>query len=1644
MLSPNPAKAGPAGGEVTFGSGNIAQSGSTYTITQASKNLSLNWQSFNVAPSETVNFVQPSASAIAVNRIYDINGSKILGQLNANGQVYLINPNGILFGQGAQVNVGGLVASTLDMSDANLNTSTRFLHGNGSGLIVNQGLINASRGGYVALLGNTVSNEGSITVQQGTVALGAGSAATLTFSDNSLVKMQIDQSLLNSLSENAGLIHADGGLVIMNAGTKDALLASVVNNSGVIEAHTVEDHNGIITLLGGMANGNVTVGGKLDASAPNGGNGGFIETSGAHVKIADNATITTAAPLGKTGTWLIDPYDYTIAASGGNITGSALGTSLGNNNVTIFSSQGSTGSSGDININDTVSWAANKLTLSAGHSINVNAMLNGSSTAKLALEYGQGTVALNNSGDYIVNSPINLPAGENFSTKLGSDGGIKSYSVITSLGIAGDASTAPTIATLQGIAASANLAGNYALGSNIDAAGTSVWNTSAGFTPIGTSTAAYSGLTSKEVYSGTFDGLGHTVSGLTINNTTAKTVGLFGTTAVGSIIRNIGLVGGSVKGLNDVGGLAGINYAVISNSYNTGSVTGTAADATFVGGLLGSNSNSNVTDCYTTGDVTGTTSVGGLIGSNKVTGPLVTNTYATGNVKGTTSVGGLMGTNVGDLSKSYATGNVTQIDGGAGIGGLIGTNSAALVTNVYATGNVLSLTAAAGLIGTHSGAMLSNSYATGKVTGTTVPGVLIGTNSGGFANIYYKTSNLIPATSEATPGLLATGLTDAGMLQKSSFVGFDFTYTWDIRENLSNPILRSLANYVTVTAADAATKVYDGITYHGGNGVTYSGTYKGILPGVLSYGGTSQGAVNANATAYTITPLQSTTNYQYIFTSVDGKLIINPKPLDLSALSITRPYNGSASDGAGSSYTLNGGGLVTGQNLAITGASTFNSKNVGATLNSFVSSSAVSNGSSGLVSNYSLSGAINVINGGITRLSSVAWVGGTIGSWFDSANWEGGAVPDLSNVATVTIPTGTSFSFNNSGSPVNVDTVNGTGTSMELQAGTLNVATDLHVATLAQTVGILNGAGNVSVSKSFSQVGSGTIAMTGNVSLTQLDEDLSVNSLSGKNVTLVAGDNINLGAITVTGKLALEYGLDDSANGNTHDYSISAPVNLPAGQNFSTKLGSNGIVKDYTVITSLGDRDDATPEHTEATLQGMAAISNLAGNFVLGANIDASATGTSNYNGSAGFVPIGSSVNNFKGYFDGLGHTITNLNFDIGATANAGLFGYTFGPTRIQNVGLTGGVMKGGAATGGLVGYNDSGLIRNSYNTGNVTGAAFTGGLVGQDISGNIVNSYTTGVIIGAAYTGGLLGGGTIVNVTSSYATGSVHGAAGTGGLVGAITTGTVTDSYATGKVLGGAGTGGLVGTSTGLITKSYATGVVTGRIEGNENNGGSASVGGLVGATTGEVNLSYATGSVYGADGVGGLVGATTALINNTYATGTVTGTTSIVGGLVGATTGLLQNSYATGIVISTASATTGALAGTATVAISNSFYDKDVNVGMKGIGAQSIAGGVTGMSTVNMKLQSNFTTALTSTLANATPVAPNWDFASTWIILPGSTPFFKALMKSLVITAKDLIGLCWRRYLFGDPHINTRWHIKLQLFWQWRDNIDWAEQCR
>ena len=272
----------PTGGMVSAGAASISSSASKLTVTQSSQNAAINWQSFSIGSGEAVQFVQPNANSVALNRVVGSDPSSILGSLSANGRVFLANPNGVLFGKGAQVNVGGLVASTLNITDANFMAGEYRFSGTG-GAVLNQGSITAD-GGYVALLGANVSNQGVISAKLGAVVLAAGAAMTLDLAGDGRLKVAVDQSAVNALVQNGGVIRADGGQVTMTASAAGQLLRTVVNNTGVIEAQSVGDRDGLITLVGDPNNGIVEVSGTLNASGLGAGQtGGSITITGNEV-----------------------------------------------------------------------------------------------------------------------------------------------------------------------------------------------------------------------------------------------------------------------------------------------------------------------------------------------------------------------------------------------------------------------------------------------------------------------------------------------------------------------------------------------------------------------------------------------------------------------------------------------------------------------------------------------------------------------------------------------------------------------------------------------------------------------------------------------------------------------------------------------------------------------------------------------------------------------------------------------------------------------------------------------------------------------------------------------------------------------------------------------------------------------------------------------------------------------------------------------------------------------------------------------------------------------------------------------------------------------------------------------------------------
>ncbi|MDI1271639.1 MAG: filamentous hemagglutinin N-terminal domain-containing protein, partial [Polaromonas sp.] len=299
----------PAGGQVSAGQASIQASGASMTITQASARAAIDWQSFNIGGAAAVTFNQPSAAAIALNRVTGQDASQIMGQLSSNGQVFLLNPNGVLFGSTAQVNVGGLVASTLGLSNDDFMAGNHRFSGSSTASVVNQGRLTAADGGYVALLAAQAKNEGVIQARLGNVSLAAGSDVTLNLNNGSLLGLTVNQGVVGALADNSHLIQAEGGKVLMTAQAADRLVSAVVNNRGVIEARGVIAKDGVIRLLGDNNAGIVTNTGALSADTVQGQARSVLQAG----QIEAGSVNLSAAYA------LVQTQDARIRAEGGNI-----------------------------------------------------------------------------------------------------------------------------------------------------------------------------------------------------------------------------------------------------------------------------------------------------------------------------------------------------------------------------------------------------------------------------------------------------------------------------------------------------------------------------------------------------------------------------------------------------------------------------------------------------------------------------------------------------------------------------------------------------------------------------------------------------------------------------------------------------------------------------------------------------------------------------------------------------------------------------------------------------------------------------------------------------------------------------------------------------------------------------------------------------------------------------------------------------------------------------------------------------------------------------------------------------------------------------------------------------------------------------
>ncbi|MFO1246630.1 MAG: filamentous hemagglutinin N-terminal domain-containing protein [Alphaproteobacteria bacterium] len=402
-----PAAAQPVGGSVVAGQAQVSSFGATTVINQSTSQAIINWQDFSVGAGSAVQFNQPSAASITLNRVTGTNASKIEGAVRANGQVWLLNPNGVLFGNNARVDVGGLLATTSDLANQDF-LEGRYNFAGGKNGIINKGAINASSGGSVVLSAPTVINSGLIRANAGHVVLGGTDTFTVDFHGDRLLSYAVGANSKGGSVTNTGTISAPGGTIILTAKAAQGVQDAVVNNTGMIEATSVREENGEIILeadggsvassgtldasgkaagqtggtikvlgkdvvltdgasidvSGSAGGGTVMIGGNFQGrgseqhaqttlvgkasikanaidggnggkvavwsdgdtgfagaiearGGASGGNGGQVETSGHNLQVLDGATVTTLAPMGKSGNWLLDPKFIIIDSSGG-------------------------------------------------------------------------------------------------------------------------------------------------------------------------------------------------------------------------------------------------------------------------------------------------------------------------------------------------------------------------------------------------------------------------------------------------------------------------------------------------------------------------------------------------------------------------------------------------------------------------------------------------------------------------------------------------------------------------------------------------------------------------------------------------------------------------------------------------------------------------------------------------------------------------------------------------------------------------------------------------------------------------------------------------------------------------------------------------------------------------------------------------------------------------------------------------------------------------------------------------------------------------------------------------------------------------------------------------------------------------------
>ena len=1222
----------PTGGQVASGNVTIAApAGNALNITQTSDKGIINWQSFNVGSGEKVNFLQPGASASTLNRVIGSDPTSIFGQINANGQVFLVNNSGIYFAPGSQVNAAGLVASTLSLADSDYLAGNLSLTG-GSGSVVNEGVIKA---GFVALAGAQVSNTGAIVADGGTAALAAGGRVTLNLIGSDLVSVSVDAPTAAALVHSGGIVQADGGQVFITAKAADALLATVVNVDGIVQAHSIGSRNGVITLAGGDS-GVVNVSGTLDASGKGAGQtGGTVKVTGANVGLF-NGTIDASGDAGGGvvrvgGDWHGAGADGDANASQAIVDGtstinaSALTSGKGGNVVVwsqdrtqvaggVLATGGSaSGDGGDVE-------TSSHNVLQASGSVNVSAAKGAPGTWLIDPD----NISINSSPD--ANSNSSTTGLNTTFTSTDYDSNILASEITTAL----QAGATVTVTTLS--AGSGGGSGNHGdifvntgvstginpvLGLNQVATLTlnaqrniSVTNTTIGVTADGTGTGSLSVNFNAGVGSSGTGSAATNVSTFLMDTNSSINTGAAGNlhiTTKGSVGLGSLAVGGDLQVQSTGGAISqAFNHVVVggNSTFDAGAGTitlgATANDFTGTVGVTNTGAN-NVSVTDTNSLTLGTVNVGS--GTTTFTAGSGVGATLTRTSLPTFAAGGTLALNVGGaavdttVASFFKTGAATSVAVAADTGGVADVTiaGAGVLPSLTVSGN-LDVTATSDVSQATTGSVLS-------VTGTT------NIHGGAHAVALTNTGNdFTGAVSVSNSGANNVGVTDTNNLTLGVVNVGTGTTTFSAGTAVGSTLTRTTAPVIAGggalalnaggVAADAtvdaffATGAADSVAIAAAAGSTHNvtATGMGVLPSLTVSGNLDVTATSdvSQATAGSVLNVTGTTNVHGAGHAIDLSNAVNVFTGAVS-VSTTGAHDVSIADNAN---------LALGTLALGSGTNTFTA---GTAVGSTLSRTTVPTVESGGTLALSVGGAAPDASVGAyfaTGAATSVAIAAAAGATQDVTIAGAGVLTSLSVSGNLDVTAGSDISQATVGSVLDV-------------AGTTNVHGGTNAVDLSNTVNVFTGA--VSVSNSGAHAV--TVADGGNLTLGTVNVGSATNTFSAGSAV---GSTLARGAAAVTsgGTLVLNVG------GTAVDTTIATFFKTGTAASIAV-AADTGAVDDLT-ITGAGVLPSLTVSGN-LDVTGSTDLSQATTGSVL------SVTGTTDIHGGAHAVALVNTGNDFTG-----------------------------------------------------------------------------------------------------------------------------------------------------------------------------------------------------------------------------------------------------------------------------------------------------------------------------------------------------------------------------------------------------------------------------